>query len=609
MNLNKNIIIFVIFILILLVICLLNKNKSEQFENLGLDISDGKEKLLVVVNDSQNTEIKSLDERLKDDNFKLDIQSYFYKNFFIDKSVNLKNKSSMKCPVKNVTKEFKGDKTTKEIDYSVINIEFKNNSIEFKKGLIHMGLMSMLSYFDTINSIFQDESNFVNLEKRINLDNMKKETDYLSNENVKEEINDFYEFIKENFEDCINEENSYLNIYYDINLKNHIIVNSVFTKTEKENDMIDVNYTSKFFILTHTGYKDLSSDKKINIDKLVIRLLSNYKSGRQLFGQILNGFLKFEQLIDKDHVTNIQEFLKKMEDNDKNLEELKTYLNNYKKGLDKNNTISYWFLHIINNFLIDLNELETKDKLIETFANPECKDKTLNDGSEYVDNNINSDLAFTCDDYEDKGMCLDGKTTDKYIKVTNNIDNMEAKDACCECGGGEMTNEPSPSPTPSPTFDFNYYDDNTIKIELTPEVKIKLTNILKSLIKIDEGDIEISTFGNSLVINIDNIDTKKIENTTIFNIQNKIQIFFINHYKKLGIELKKERIVIDFVPGSLIISVKILKEEEMFNLTPEEKDLFEYYNYLRVFHRGLKPMTEHEYKKITQNKIKNQFKL
>ena len=47
----------------------------------------------------------------------------------------------------------------------------------------------------------------------------------------------------------------------------------------------------------------------------------------------------------------------------------------------------------------------------------------------------------------------------------------------------------------------------------------------------------------------------------------------------------------------------------MFNLTPEEKDLFEYYNYLRVFHRGLKPMTEHEYKKITQNKIKNQFKL
>ena len=167
----------------------------------------------------------------------------------------------------------------------------------------------------------------------------------------------------------------------------------------------------------------------------------------------------------------------------------------------------------------------------------------------------------------------------------------------------------SPSPTPSPTPDFNYYDDNTIKIELTPEVKIKLTNILKRLIKIDEDNIEISTFSNSLVINIDNINTNKIENTTIFNIQNKIQILFINHYKKLGIELSKERIVIDFVPGSLIISVKILKEDEMFKLTPEEKDLLEYYNYLRVFHRGLKPMTEHEYKKRTQTKIKNQFNL
>lgn len=176
------------------------------------------------------------------------------------------------------------------------------------------------------------------------------------------------------------------------------------------------------------------------------------------------------------------------------------------------------------------------------------------------------------------------------------------------------TPSPSPVPTPSPSFNFDYFNDKTVEILDSYEIRFHLKKILSTTLKVTKSNIEIERFGNNLILTIDNIESSEVKKTDLFNLKNKLIEYYFNYYKKIYKQTKddvfkisKDRIVIEFVPGSLIVSIKILKENQTVKLTQDEKDLLEYYNYIRVFHRGLQPITEFEYKKLRQLSINRKY--
>ena len=128
---------------------------------------------------------------------------------------------------------------------------------------------------------------------------------------------------------------------------------------------------------------------------------------------------------------------------------------------------------------------------------------------------------------------------------------------------------------------------------------------------ISKDDVSIKKVGKNVSIKIKSIELDKVPSKKLVKIEKDIKNYYINYYKvKFNSILSPDKIEITFLPGSVIINVRILKETEEKILTQNEKDLLEYYNYIRVFQKGLTPITEYEYKKMLKfNIIKKYSKL
>lgn len=172
-----------------------------------------------------------------------------------------------------------------------------------------------------------------------------------------------------------------------------------------------------------------------------------------------------------------------------------------------------------------------------------------------------------------------------------------------------LNTAPETSPTSISRIDL----DNTLKVANTSETKMKIKNIITNIIDVNSNDIEINQQGNDLLIKINGVE---ISNKVYSDIIPKIKTFYFEHYKKLynlskneAHRISEEHISIDVYEGSIILIVKIHRNiSEHLSLTEEEKDLLEYYNFVRVFHKGLRPLTTYELMKMLDEKYKNEQK-
>ena len=94
------------------------------------------------------------------------------------------------------------------------------------------------------------------------------------------------------------------------------------------------------------------------------------------------------------------------------------------------------FLNDFKNYLLrdTLNSENTK----EPFSNM-CTDLKLPGNKTYTDNELFDGL--TCSDYADLNLCSNNNVTSRYKDYNLNIMNLNAKEACCVCGGGERTSD------------------------------------------------------------------------------------------------------------------------------------------------------------------------
>ena len=172
---------------------------------------------------------------------------------------------------------------------------------------------------------------------------------------------------------------------------------------------------------------------------------------------------------------------------------------------------------------------------------------------------------------------------------------------------------PAPSPLTGPETLERIDFGNTIKVANNYETQTKIKNIITNILDVTQNDIKISQLGNDLVIKIVNIE---ISDKVYNNIIPKIKTLYFEHYKKIYSLSKNEiyniledNISIDVYEGSIILILKIHKSvNNKLSLSDEEKDLLEYYNFIRVFHKGLRPITTYELKKMLDEKYKNEQK-
>ena len=173
------------------------------------------------------------------------------------------------------------------------------------------------------------------------------------------------------------------------------------------------------------------------------------------------------------------------------------------------------------------------------------------------------------------------------------------------------SNSPGPSMEPCPEkkcykpcpikkeviIQNNFDKDLTLKVIIpTKEMKEKINKYLNELF--DRKNIEIiyTNSNNNLLIKLPGFIFKTIDKTKLKIVRKFFQSLYKTHYKEnYNKDILEEQILIEFIPGSLIIFIKIFKNKKYFKMTQDEKDLLEYYNFQRVFFKKLHPITEYEY--------------
>lgn len=268
-------------------------------------------------------------------------------------------------------------------------------------------------------------------------------------------------------------------------------------------------------------------------------------------------------------------------------------------------------------FSSDMCTLEnfTGNNLIEGFNN--CVDKKINiDGveSDFIDS---TEQGRDCEWYHTNEMCKNNEITPYYREINDNPNRLTARNACCVCGGGIITNQNSfePSPSPSETEENNIIpspspeQSNQSKTQTGEEEFIKiLESKIRNIINY-EGEMSFSSNRMNIKITLndldyDNIPRENIETmkkTLIDNYYNYLlELYKINQNESYNID--RNRINIIMFPGSLHIILQILpKRNNEITLTKEEKDFMEFHNFRRVFMQGLEPKTEYEFKELRRN--------
>ena len=143
-----------------------------------------------------------------------------------------------------------------------------------------------------------------------------------------------------------------------------------------------------------------------------------------------------------DELNNV--FLQKF--NESEGENVGPFLNFLNTRLDFNNQLMVMlfrnllvyelFLNDFGNYLIRMNL--NNGKYEERFSNM-CSDLKLPGNKNYTDNELF--IGLTCSDYANFNLCSNNDVTPRYKDYNLNILNLNAKEACCVCGGGERTSQ------------------------------------------------------------------------------------------------------------------------------------------------------------------------
>ena len=376
-------------------------------------------------------------------------------------------------------------------------------------------------------------------------------------------------------------------------------------------------------------YKRIMNDyKKIKfkIDNNKLNLCKEPSNKDKKFYYILENKYIINE-INKKINDEISELAMKNSDLKKNIDKNTTLLNNNGIKLDKITVkdVSGTGIKKIEKNLNDFSDtLEKFTGNIEGFQNM-CKDQKFNNNKDYVDNQKDlSSRQYSCEDYQKYGLCKSKKTTNKYISITDNELAMEAKDACCVCGGGinfcpapcpeDELNSPGGSdedenicegPAPCPTITTeapaeiinNLDKDKTIKITIpNTETKKQIKNFIKKIFNLNDVNIEYEESNNNLLIKLPEMVFNKLQGQSLLSLRKFFQCLYKTYYKTaFKKNISETQIMVEFIPGSLIIFIKILSKDRHFELTEEEKDLLEYHNFQRVFFKHLQPLSEYEY--------------
>ena len=158
---------------------------------------------------------------------------------------------------------------------------------------------------------------------------------------------------------------------------------------------------------------------------------------------------------------------------------------------------------------------------------------------------------------------------------------------------------PSPNPSPTDELDFSTYKLNT------KQLRDRLNKILDRQLGINvihKNNLHFSEEGNKFIIKIDDINYSSITDDKKLNleklIQNEVHTFLHERYTKTEDKadlVDISRINIIAFQGSTIIVVQILPKKFKSELSKDEKDMLEFYNFMGILNKGKLPIRENDY--------------
>jgi len=57
-----------------------------------------------------------------------------------------------------------------------------------------------------------------------------------------------------------------------------------------------------------------------------------------------------------------------------------------------------------------------------------------------------------------------------------------------------------------------------------------LKNMVSTLLRVNDSEIEIKLFGNNLIITIDDVNIKNVNESKLYSLKNKIKYYYYNYY-------------------------------------------------------------------------------
>jgi hypothetical protein len=158
---------------------------------------------------------------------------------------------------------------------------------------------------------------------------------------------------------------------------------------------------------------------------------------------------------------------------------------------------------------------------------------------------------------------------------------------------------PSHTPAPTDELDFSTYKLNT------KQLRDRIDKILDRQLGINvihKNNLHFSEEGNKFIIKIDDINYSSITDDKKLNleklIQNEVHTFLHERYAKTKDKadlIDISRINIIAFQGSTIIVVQILPKKFKSELSKNEKDMLEFYNFMGILNKGKLPIRENDY--------------
>lgn len=550
---------------------------------------------------------------------KKNLEKTLSKIFFVNKD-ELNYNKKLECRDSNLQLKYllEKDEGNEEFvfDYEILYFESPEIEIQVSNS---KNSTDEIDYFLNYSRFIQNIFGYMTIPfiKRNKLFDISEEKKLFIQRGLAEnEIEDFYNVIMIEFSDCFKEENSYIGINYDLGLRLSGIYNTNFELISKNDDFINLKFKNKFYILINK--KAIPNEKVLNSDRIKMNIdLLSYGFNISFYF-ILLLYIKLNNKTKKEYnrklifklSNSISKNLYAKGDIDKLILGIIQFLHKKNiliKEFDKmlKDEVNKIFDEDLINKSITINSINILINLINKKKNEENMRKILQEPSMFLRDLINEEEFDKLQKFFETGEMEESKPIE-IIPEKGELIPLD-EEQVTDPTDSELIDKPTKGDEIAPEAE---------EIVINEGIKKKMEEVVISEIKdvskdVSKDDVSIKKVGKNVSIKIKSIELDKVPSKKLVKIEKDIKNYYINYYKvKFNTILSPDKIEITFLPGSVIINVRILKETEEKILTQNEKDLLEYYNYIRVFQKGLTPITEYEYKKMLKfNIIKKYSKL